>query len=143
MASKQANAKLAMRISGGVFRFILNVLFYVIVVMCVISFSKYAYNFAYEVFGDVRVDEEPGREIRIRIISGDSTMSVARKLETNKAIKNSTTFYLRAKLDKVSIKPGTYVVTSAMSYAEMLDEMSDVNNSLTKEEYQEDESGKK
>lgn len=143
MASKQANAKLALRITSGVFGFILNVLFYVIVVMCVISLSKYAYDFSYQVFGDVRVEEEPGREIRIRIQSGDSTMGVARKLETNKAIMNKTTFYIKAKLEKVNIQPGTYVVNSAMTYDEIFDQISDVTNSLTKEEYQGEDSGKK
>lgn len=137
MATKQANAKLALRITGGVFRFVLNVLFYVVVIVCVISFSKYAYNFTYQVFGNVTVDEEPGREVRIRIVSGESTMTVARKLEQNKIIVDKTTFYLKAKLSDADIMPGTYIVSSAMTYEEIFDVLSDVNNSLTKEEYQE------
>ena len=139
MASKQANAKLALRITSGVFRFVLNVLFYVIVVMCIITFSKTAYNFSYQVFGDVTVDEEPEKEVKIRIVSGESTMTVARKLEQNKIIVDDTTFYLKAKLSKVNIMPGTYVVNSAMTYEEIFEELSDVNNSLTTDEYQEEE----
>ena len=139
MASKQANAKLAFRITSGVFRFVLNVLFYVIVVMCIITFSKTAYDFSYQVFGDVTVDEEPGKDVKIRIVSGESTMTVARKLEQNKIIVDDTTFYLKAKLSKVNIMPGTYVVNSAMTYNEIFDELSDVNNSLTTEEYQEED----
>lgn len=137
MASKQANAKLALRITGGVFRFVLNVLFYIIVVMCIITFSKSAYDFSYQVFGDVTVDEAPGREVKIRIVKGESTKTVARKLEQNKIIKNSTTFYVKTKLSSANIMPGTYVVSSSMTYSEILDVLSDVNNSLTKEEYQE------
>lgn len=139
MASKQANAKLALRITSGVFRFVLNVLFYVIVITCIITFSKAAFNFSYQVFGDVTVDEEPKREVKIRIVSGESTMTVARKLEQNKIIVDDTTFYLKAKLSKVNIMPGTYVVNSAMTYEEIFEELSDVNNSLTTDEYQEEE----
>ena len=139
MASKQANAKLALRITSGVFRFVLNVLFYVIVITCIITFSKAAFNFSYQVFGDVTVDEEPKREVKIRIVSGESTMTVARKLEQNKIIVDDTTFYLKAKFSKVNIMPGTYVVNSAMTYTEIFEVLSDVNNSLTTEEYQEEE----
>lgn len=136
MASKQANAKLALRITGGVFRFALNVLFYIIVIMCVITLSEKVYDFSYQVFGDVRMDEEDGREVKIRIVSGESTMTVARKLEQNKIIVDNMTFYLKAKLSKVDIMPGTYIVSSSMTYDEIFEVLSDVNNSLTQEEYQ-------
>lgn len=139
MASKQANAKLALRITGGVFRTLLNVLFYMVVITCIITFSKSAYDFTYQVFGNVSVDEEAGREVRIRIVSGDSTMEVARKLEQNKIIVDHTTFYLKAKLAKINIMPGTYAVSSSMNYDEILTIISDVNNSLTTEEYQDTE----
>ena len=139
MASKQANAKLALRITGGVFRFVLNVLFYLIVILCIITFSKSAYNFSYQVFGNVTVTEEPGKDAKIRIVSGESTMTVARKLEQLKIIVDDTTFYLKAKLSKVNIMPGTYVVNSSMTYDEIFAELSDVNNSLTTDEYQKEE----
>ena len=139
MSSKQANAKLALRITGGIFRFALNVLFYCVVVFCVITFSKSAYNFSYQVFGDVRVDEEAGREVKIRIKKGDSTMEVARRLEQNKIIVNQYTFYLKAKIREASVMPGTYIVRSDMTYDEIFATISDVNNSLTKEEYMEEE----
>lgn len=139
MTSKQANAKLALRITGGVFRFVLNVLFYMIVIMCIITFSKSAYDFSYQVFGDVAMDDAPGKDVKIRIVSGESTMTVARKLEQNKIILDDTTFYLKAKLSKVNIMPGTYVVNSSMTYDDIFAELSDVNNSLTTDEYQKKE----
>jgi len=137
MSSKQANAKLALRITGGVFRFVLNVLFYCVVVVCVITFSKSVYNFSYQVFGDVRVDEEAGREVKIRIKKGDSTMAVARRLEQNKIIMDQYSFYLKAKLNKASVMPGTYIVRSDMTYDEIFAAISDVSRSLTQEEYME------
>ena len=135
MASKQANAKLALRITGGIFRAVLNILFYIVVITCVITFSKVAYEFTYQVFGNVTVDEAPGKEVRIRIVSGETTMTVARKLEQNKIIVNDTTFFLKAKLGKITVMPGTYAVNSAMTYDEIFAEISDVENSLTTEEY--------
>lgn len=139
MSSKQANAKLALRITGGVFQFVLNVLFYCVVVTCVITFSKSAYNFSYQVFGDVTVDQEDaGREVKVRIKKGDSTMEVARRLEQNKIIQDKYTFYLKAKLRKTNVMPGTYIVRSDMTYDDIFATISDVNNSLTQEEYMDD-----
>ena len=138
MASKQADAKLALKITCGLFRLVLNVIFYTIVVMCVITFSKKAYDFSYQVFGTVTVDQEPGREVRIRIQKGDSTMQVAEKLEQNKIIVNHLSFWVKAKLSKLNVMPGTYAVNSAMSYEEIFEQISNVENSLTTEEYKDD-----
>lgn len=138
MASEQANAKLALRVTGGVFRFVLNILFYVVVIMCIMTFSRAAYAFTYQIFGNVSVDEEPGKDVKIRIVSGESTMTVARKLKQNKIIVNDTTFYVKAKLADIQIMPGTYMVNSSMTYDEIFEQLSDVNNSLTKIEYQQE-----
>ena len=47
---------------------------------------------------------------------GESTMEVAKILDTKKLIKNKYSFYLRAKLTKQNILPGTYKVSSDMDY---------------------------
>ena len=126
------NAKLVMRIASGVFRFILNVLFYIFVVMVVITLSKSAYRFTYQVFSGDPVDEEPGRVVEIQIDKGESKMSVAGKLEQNKAIDNKISFYLRLKLqDSLAIQPGTYNVNSSMTYDEIINVITNSANSTT------------
>lgn len=139
MVSKQANTKLALRITGGVFRFVLNVLFYVIVVMCIFAVSKKAYDFTYQVFGEVRAEENEGRDMKIRIVRGDSTMEIGQKLEQSKLILDKNAFFIKAKINGIDIMPGTYALNSSMSYDEILAYISDVNNSLTSDEYLEKE----
>lgn len=133
------NAKLVMRVASGVFRFILNVLFYIFVVMVVITLSKAAYRFTYQVFSGNPVDEKPGRVVEIQIDKGESKMSVAGKLEQNKAIDNKISFYLRLKLqDSLAIQPGTYNVNSSMTYDEIINVITNSANSTTPIEDTED-----
>ena len=136
MASKQAdmNTKLAIRIGLASLRFLFNVFFYVVVVMAVVSLSKSAYDFSYQVFGECVRDEAPGRNVGIEIAKGESTMHIASKLEFNKVIVDKNSFYVKAKLEKANILPGTYVVNSSMSYDEILDIITDLSNSSTSED---------
>ena len=87
--------------------------------MLVVKFSQIAYDFSYQVFGSVRVSEENGREYELTISEGESTMRVAAKLEQNRIIVNRFSFFLRAKLMKKNILPGTYNVNASMDYDEI------------------------
>lgn len=131
--STNMNTKLVLRIANGVIRFFLNVLFYVLVIMFVVNFSKFAYNFSYQIFGEVTIDSEPGRDVAIQIKKGESTKNIASKLEINKVIVNKTSFYVKAKLEKAVIMPGTYEVNSSMTYEEILSVITDLKKSTTKE----------
>lgn len=119
MTSKPATGKLVLKITTFILRILLNIIFYVIVIMLITSFSKRTYEFCYQVFGQVTVSEEPGRDIEIQIKKGESTMNVASKLELNKVIVNKYSFYVKAKLKKYNIMPGTFIVNTSMTYDEI------------------------
>ncbi len=119
MTSRPATTKLVLKITSFILRLLLNIIFYTVVVMLIISVSRQTYQFCYQIFGQVTASEAPGRDIEIQVKQGESTMNVASKLELNKVIVNKYSFYLKAKLKKYNIMPGTFIVNTSMTYDEI------------------------
>ena len=67
MAKKSAATKVVLDITSMVLHLLLNIVFFIVVVMLVVKFSQIAYDFSYQVFGSVRVSEENGREYELTI----------------------------------------------------------------------------
>lgn len=116
MAAGRRTGRIVLSIFGVVIHIFLNIIFYMVIVYMVIKASNYAYDFAYQVFGSVSVTQNSGYAAEVTIGKGESTMEVAKILDTKKLIKNKYSFYLRAKLTKQNILPGTYKVSSDMDY---------------------------
>lgn len=116
MAAGRRTGRIVLSIFGVVIHIFLNIIFYMVIVYMVIKASNYAYDFAYQVFGSVSVTKNSGYAAEVTIGKGESTMEVAKILDTKKLIKNKYSFYLRAKLTKQNILPGTYKVSSDMDY---------------------------
>lgn len=89
--------------------------------MAILKLSTEAYEFTYQIYGAVAVEEAPGAYREVAIDKGESTMNIASKLELNKLVKNKYSFYLRAKLSNSIILPGTYTLNSSMTYNEIFD----------------------
>ena len=116
MAAGRRTGRIVLNIFGVVIHIFLNIIFYMIIVYLVIKASHYAYDFAYQVFGSVSVTKNSGYTAEVTIGKGESTMEVANMLDAKKIIVNKYSFYLRAKLTKQNILPGTYKVSSDMDY---------------------------
>lgn len=129
MASSSTSFKITLKISSFILRLLLNVIFYILVTVLIIYGSRTAYNFTYRLYGPVSLDPKPGRTVPIQINKGESTMDIASKLELNRVIIDKYSFYLKAKLQKEVIMPGTYRVNSSMTYDEILDIITDYSNS--------------
>ena len=119
MSTGRKTGRIVLNIFGVVIHIFLNIIFYLVVVYLIIKASNYAYNFAYQVFGSVSVTKNSGYTTELTINKGDSTMDVAKDLNEKKVIANRYSFYLRAKLTKQNILPGTYTVSSDMDYDEI------------------------
>lgn len=130
MGNQSAKSRAILNIMLTIIRVLANCIFYAVVVILLIKAAQYAYSFAYDVFGTETVAEAPGREVEVRILKGESTMSVAEKLERNKLINNKYAFYLKAKLLGTNIMPGTFVLSDSMTYQEILDKISDQTASI-------------
>ncbi len=113
---------------------VLNIAFYMVVVLVIIRASKYAYGFAYQVFGNTTVDAPPGVEIQLKIEKGAGTMDLAAVLETNRIIANRYSFYLKVKIMDYNIQAGTYVLNSSMTYDDILNTITNYANSLEAKE---------
>ncbi len=119
MTSKPTTARLVLKITSFILRLLLNILFYTIAVILIVRASNITYDFCYQIFGQVTVSQEPGRDIKFQVNKGESTMNVASKLEINSIIVNKYSFYVKAKLKKHTIMPGTYTLNTSMTYDEI------------------------
>jgi UPF0755 protein len=134
MATKSTSVKLTLKITSFILRLLMNIIFYVLVVILIINVSKKAYEFTYQLYGPDTVDAAPGRDIILQIKQGESSMDVASKLELNQAIDNKYSFYFKTKLQNLSIMPGTYEINSSMTYEEILAVITDYSASIVKDE---------
>ncbi len=131
MANKSTTVKLTIRITSFVLRLFLNIMFYILVVILIVNASKYVYEFTYQLYGPDTVHAPgTGKPIIFQIKKGESTMDVANKLENNLAIENKYSFYLKAKLEKDVIMPGTYELSTDMTYDEILAVITDYSASI-------------
>jgi len=139
MATKSTSAKATLKITSFIIRLLMNIMFYVLVVFLIVTISREAFQFTYELYGPVTVDEEPGRDILFQIKKGESSMEVASKLELYRAIGNKYSFFLKTKLENAQIMPGTYEINSSMTYDEILDIITDYSKSIVQDENVEEE----
>ncbi|HHT96974.1 MAG TPA: endolytic transglycosylase MltG [Clostridiales bacterium] len=134
METKSTSSKIAFRIIGSVFRFVLNVLFYILIATAIISVSRQAYTFTYQIYGDVSVEQAPGRDILFQINKGESSMDISKKLEINRLIVDKNPFLIKAKLQKANILPGTYRLNTSMTYEQILDNITNYSASIVHED---------
>lgn len=120
--------------TGTILQILLAAIFYIIIVIAMTKAVKYAYDFSYQIFGDVSVEAVPGNDVQVQILKGESTLNIASKLELSKVIVNKYSFFIKVKLEKRDIMPGTFIVNTSMSYDELLDVITDYSKSLDKDE---------
>ncbi|MBR4341714.1 MAG: endolytic transglycosylase MltG [Lachnospiraceae bacterium] len=136
---RSSGIRVLLRMSGGFLQICLNIFIYAVIIFFVVKAVHYTYDFAYRIFGDVSVEVEPGRDVKILILKGESTMNVATKLETNKLIPDRYSFFLKVQIGnfgsdenkkKYEIMGGTYVLNTSMNYDEILAVITDAKNSI-------------
>jgi UPF0755 protein len=143
MASRSTSVKVTLKVSSFILHFLMNIIFYILVAVSVIYTSKAAYDFTYQIYGPDAVDDPANaRQIYIRINKGDSTMDIAEKLELYHAIKNKYSFALKVKLQELVLMPGLYRIDSSMTYAEILNIITDYSKSeIQVDDPEEEETG--
>ncbi|BCK00020.1 endolytic transglycosylase MltG [Anaerocolumna chitinilytica] len=119
MAVRSTSSRVALKVISTILKILLNILFYSIVIVLLVKISGVAHDFGYQVFGKVTASEAPGHDTTIEIDKGESTMNIASKLELNGVIVNKYSFFLKAKLKKYNLMPGTYNLNTSMTYDEI------------------------
>lgn len=135
MTNKSTAMKLTLKITSFIVRLLLNVMFYILAVIVIVNVSKMAFEFTYRLYGPDTLDPVgSGRQVIFQIKKGESTMDVASKLEVNRAIEDKYSFYFKTKLNDYVIMPGTYELSSDMTYDEILAVITDYSASIIKDE---------
>jgi len=133
MASKAAKNKTITNLTSAVIYLILHIVLYMFIILAGVKLSTAAFQFSYQLFGDVTVAAEPGTDVMITIRSGESTKEVAEVLDSKRVILNKTSFYVRAKLlvnNQNPILPGIYKLNTSMTYKEIIDIITDPEQNL-------------
>ena len=131
LAGNTGSTKMLLNVVKTFMSILLSVIFYLLVIFAISKMCTVTYDFMYQIFGEVSVQKAPGTDIQFTINEGESTMSVASRLEYGKVVVNKYSFYLRAKLDTAGsgILPGTYELNTSMSYGDILSVITSVNAS--------------
>ncbi|MCM1183246.1 MAG: endolytic transglycosylase MltG [Roseburia sp.] len=94
-----------------------------VIIVAVFRLAVGAYNFGYQVFADIPMEEDGGRVVSIIVTEEQDSRDVAKLLEQRGLIADANVFYVQEQLSKDfkdNIQPGTYELSSGMSAAEML-----------------------
>lgn len=129
MSHNSTSVKVTLKVSSYILRLLLNIVFYILVVIATIYISKTAYDFTYQLYGPAVVDANAQEDIYIKINQGDSTMDVAAKLELNRVILNKYAFFVKTKLQDQTIMAGTYKLDASMTLKEILEVITDYKKS--------------
>lgn len=133
MAQKNDSTKIAIDIFSFILHLLLNVLFYAVVIFVIYKVGTTAKDFCYQVFGAYTMDAEPGINMEITIEDGASSMEVAAALEQYRLIPSRYSFYLKVQLMRHKILAGTYILNTAMTYDEILEQITNYANSIVQE----------
>ena len=134
MAQKNEGTKIVMDVAGFILHLLLNIIFYAVVIFAIYKVGITAKDFCYQVFGTYTMDAAPGINAEITIEDGASTMEVAAALEQYRLIPNRYSFYLKVQLMGQKILAGTYILNTAMTYDEILEQITNYSNSIVQEE---------
>ena len=120
----KTTTRTVLNMTNATLRLLLNIILFTVIIILVYKYSWEAYRFSFRVFGSDPVDnryETVGKDITIKVDSGDTALNVGAKLELAKAIHDKFSFYIRARLVKAQFHPGMYTVNTTMDYDEMFE----------------------
>ena len=110
----------------SVFSTVFKIVVAVIIVMLVYKWSVLAYEYGQRVFNEPPVSSGSGREVTVTVEEGDTAKEIGEMLEKNGLIRDAELFVVQEMLSqyKGEMKPGSYVLNTAMTTEEMMEIMS-------------------
>lgn len=105
----------------GFMGFIVRAAILAVAVMAIIKTGKTAYDFGFRIFTEEPMSPEPGRDVAVTIVQGDSTMDIAELLEETGLIRDAKLFYVQKMCSEYNgdIKPGFYTLNTSMTAEDM------------------------
>lgn len=107
---------------GAIGAMLVKIILSAAVIIIVFKLAVSAYDFGFNLFADIPVDEGDGRTVNVVISENQDTMDIAKMLEQKGLIRDAKMFYIQEKLSdyKNQIASGTYELNTAMSVEDML-----------------------
>ena len=112
------------------FRLLLSICIHVLITILVVYGISWlcmqGYQFCYEIFGPVVVEEAPGTEYKFEVRPTDTMWQVAENLEEQNLIVNRYSFYLRTKVmdpQSILLIPGEYALDTGMTYEDIINQL--------------------
>ncbi len=108
-------------IALGFMGFIVRASILAVLILVVARVGKAAYDFGFRIFTEEAMSPEPGRDVAVTIVAGDSTMDVGKMLEEKGLIRDYKLFYVQKKCSVYDddIKPGFYTLNTSMTADDM------------------------
>jgi len=123
MRKNAENDEVIFRLVYHVLVFIVEILIILLVAVGIIQCCEMSYQFCYEIFGSVSVEEGPGVDRDFEVKKSDSAYRIAERLQEKGLIKNRYSFFIRAFLtekDQTVFHSGEYVLNTSMNYEDIL-----------------------
>lgn len=102
------------------------IVLYSLLVFGVAILCFHGYRFCYDVFADVRVEQQPGKDITFSVSSADSFRDIAAKLQEKGVIRERYSFLARAGImdtDRNKIYAGKYILNNSMTYEQIINHL--------------------
>ena len=91
----------------------------VIIVILLMQAFNFSYNFSYDVFSNTVYNAKDDREIVVTVGAGSSSMEIASLLEEKGVVESKYVAFVRSKITKATVIPGTYVLKPSMTIDEI------------------------
>ena len=93
----------------------------VFVIMAIYKAGQKAYDFGFRIFTEEAMTPEPGRDVSVTIVQGDSVMDVGEMLEEKGLIRDAKLFFVQKKCSEYDgdIEPGFYTLNTSMTADDM------------------------
>ncbi len=108
-------------IALGFMSFVVRSAILAVAILIIVRAGEEAYDFGFRIYTEEAMSPEPGREVAVTIVQGDSTMDVAKMFEEKGLIRDYKLFYVQKKCSvyDADIKPGFYTLNTSMTADDM------------------------
>lgn len=107
---------------GAVGAMLFRIVFWAATIIVVFKLAVWGYDFGFNLFADIPIDQENGRTVHVVISESYDAKMVGKMLEEKGLIRDANMFYIQERLSdyKNQIVAGTYELNTGMSMEEML-----------------------
>lgn len=123
MQEQVENNQIAFHLVYHVLVFVVEILAALLLVAGITHCCQASYQFFYEVFGSVSMEDKPGADRDFKVEKSESVYHMAGRLEDAGLIRSKYSFYVRVFLTEQNrgvFHAGTYTLNTSMDYEDII-----------------------